>query len=216
MLLTISLPVLVAGSALNFKKDAVGSGEFKITTNVLADDLTLQGCAAGDHGLCSMADRLSTVESTVAALMNRTSVIENTFCRECGTTPEMGTTAPDAYRTAAPTLDFSTFEQSLTCQHTNDWHYVYEVEDCPSTVDLPTNDNAVAAGFSNPNAYYIGNSALNQIGHIKEAEVCFGKKSTCGFTCMPIKAENVGEALRTDQYSTVICNNRCTAPYMQA
>ena len=29
--------------------------KFKITTNVLADDLTLQGCAAGDHGLCSVA-----------------------------------------------------------------------------------------------------------------------------------------------------------------
>jgi len=94
-------------------------------------------------------------------------------------------------------------EQSLTCPHANDWHYVYEVEDDPNQIDLPTNDYVIGDGFSNANAYYVGNDVLNGMATIKQAQVCWGKKSDCTFVCHDLNAHNVGEAIRENRFGAV-------------
>jgi hypothetical protein len=64
-------------SLLRFDKDTPGQS-FVLTTasGLLADDLTLTGCAAGDHGLCDIAARMTAMEAAHTTLMARVDALE--------------------------------------------------------------------------------------------------------------------------------------------
>jgi hypothetical protein len=64
---------------------------------------------------------------------------------------------PTPSPTPSPTFDFEEHKKELTCPHQSRWHYIYEVEDDPNKVDLPTNDFVIGNGFANSNAHYVGN-----------------------------------------------------------
>ena len=42
------------------------------------------------------------------------------------------------------------------------------------------------------------------MGTIKKAQICWGKKSGCGFTCQDLHKRNVGGALKKDAWQSVI------------
>ena len=51
--------------------------------------------------------------------------------------------------------------------------------------DLPNSDEAIARGFANSNAYYIGNQALSAL-HLEEAELCVEDLSNGKQLCLPL------------------------------
>jgi hypothetical protein len=84
--------------------------------------------------------------------------------------------------------------QSVSCTHELGYTYVYELEDWDHLDDVPgptgATDTAkasdaarIAAGFSNANAYYIGNAAL-KAAEMRQAEICLGYRATaCKSAC---------------------------------
>lgn len=57
------------------------------------------------------------------------------------------------------------------CAHEDEWEYVTDYHDDRSTNDLPDDAAAIAAGFHNENAYYIGDAALEELD-LEEIQVC--------------------------------------------
>ena len=90
--------------------------------------------------------------------------------------------------------------------HDKGWTYVAEMIDDKSVDDWPDSPDTIAEGFSNGNAYYIGNAALAamRIGH---AQFCMGKGEWNMF-CLELRPQEAGSAfanagLLSDMPSTV-------------
>jgi len=57
------------------------------------------------------------------------------------------------------------------CPHEEGWHYLLDYSDDPSKDDVPDEQAEIAAGFSNSNAFYIGNAKLADLP-IRAAQMC--------------------------------------------
>ena len=66
-----------------------------------------------------------------------------------------------------------TVAPDLACVRDPEWEYAFELIDNPTVNDLPDEPSAIAAGFSNLNAYYIGNEALDALA-LSAVQICWG------------------------------------------
>lgn len=57
------------------------------------------------------------------------------------------------------------------CAHEDEWEYVTDFGDDRSKNDIPDDAASIKAGFSNQNAYYIGDAALEEL-ELEEVQVC--------------------------------------------
>jgi len=83
--------------------------------------------------------------------------------------------------------------KSLTCEQDGDWQYLFEIEDDDSLQDMPWDQPSIATGFSNPNAYYYGNTFLESLA-LDTVELCFGHKANdrCEMNCRPLNDGKIG------------------------
>jgi len=89
------------------------------------------------------------------------------------------------------------------CEHDADWHYVLDYSDRLETNDLPDDPNDIGPGFQNANAYYIGNTALQDLD-IQSAEACFVASSqSCDVACVPITDSNAGNTTDSNWLSVL-------------
>ena len=82
---------------------------------------------------------------------------------------------------------------ATSCTNADGFEYIFVLEDDVDANDLPDDRGAIAAGFSNANAYYIGNTYLNALdlsGSV--VELCFGVKSGCQISCELLTADMAG------------------------
>lgn len=69
------------------------------------------------------------------------------------------------------------------CAHEDGWEYVTDYGDDRSKDDLPDDATAIRAGFSNGNAYYIGDAELEKLD-LEEVQVCgFVSGENCKKSC---------------------------------
>ena len=76
---------------------------------------------------------------------------------------------------------------SLSCAGDEEGRVVFAVVDDDATDDIPDSPAAIAEGFRNANARYIGNAALEKL-EITSAKMCLerskaGGDATCAKTC---------------------------------
>jgi len=83
----------------------------------------------------------------------------------------------------------------MRCAHERGWTYVLDYSDDRQVDDIPggrSGSYRISRGFTNRNAYYIGNAKLNAL-NIKEAQMCFLSSTTktktgkCQWSCMTLK-----------------------------
>jgi len=87
----------------------------------------------------------------------------------------------------------------VRCQHDPAWSYVLDYSDVRSKDDLPSNRDLIIRGFSNKNAFYIGNAKLKRL-KIGKAEMCALSSRTrtrngqCQWSCKRLSSSYWGNA----------------------
>lgn len=76
---------------------------------------------------------------------------------------------------------------SPQCPRDASWTYIMEYFDQPSVDDIPNSEDAVVAGFSNSNAFFIGEDELDKL-NFSEMEVCYTGSTDCRVECLPVDA----------------------------
>lgn len=77
-----------------------------------------------------------------------------------------------------------------TCDHEDGWDYVLDYGDDRSKDDIPDNAADIGAGFSNQNAYYIGNEELEKL-ELEEVQICaLVSGKDCNANCFTLTDDN--------------------------
>lgn len=72
------------------------------------------------------------------------------------------------------------------CDHEDGWEYILDYGDDRSKNDIPDDESTIAEGFSNENAYYIGNEKLEKL-ELQEVEVCaLVSSKSCNRNCFTL------------------------------
>lgn len=78
------------------------------------------------------------------------------------------------------------------CPHEDGWDYILDYGDDRSKDDIPDDGASIAAGFSNENAYYIGNEELAKLD-LAEVQLCaLASGSNCNANCFSLSDGNTG------------------------
>jgi len=89
---------------------------------------------------------------------------------------------------------------NVRCKHDTEWAYVLDYSDDRSKDDIPNNVGALASGFANSNAFYIGNSAVDDLD-IETAQMCVlssskrMKNGNCQWSCKTLDDGNFNDGV---------------------
>lgn len=111
-------------------------------------------------------------------------------CNEC---PHLTTTTttPTPTTTTRGVVNLVPAEFTERCPHQEGWTYILDYSDNREQNDVPDEFSAIAAGFANSNAFYIGNDKLGEL-NIKTAQMCALVSSvrledgSCQWSCIDI------------------------------
>jgi hypothetical protein len=96
---------------------------------------------------------------------------------------------------------------ALQCAHAPGWEYALELIDDPLENDIPDDIGAIAAGFANPNAYFIGNRVIEELA-LGPVQLCHGRvdgthPDGCMLDCHDVLESNAGYGLTQGTYPSI-------------